>query len=153
MANQTLITGELIYEAKIQFIEEIDFGLSMADLTSGKLAIPPGGARFDQSFQGILLGPKVRGIVIGTDYLNVRADGLFQLHLHGRITTEEGDNISLVSEGVSGQDVGEAEAQLRSAVKLYTLSKSYHWLNHLQLWAIGSLDPAKGEALIKAYSV
>jgi hypothetical protein len=153
MAYQTLLTSELVYEAKIQFTNEIDFGLSMTDLTSGKSTIPPGGARFDQSFQGILHGPKVRGIISGTDYLNVRADGLFQLHLHGVITTEEGDNISLTSEGVSIQIDGEADVQIRSAVKLYTLSESYTWLNFLQLWAIGSLDPIQREAFIKAYSV
>lgn len=153
MAYQTLVTGELIYEAKIKFTEEIDYGVSMADLTSGKVSIPLAGARFDQTFQGILHGPKVRGEIIGTDYLTVRADGLFQLHLHGRITSEEGENISLASEGVSMQVEDELETQLRSAVKLYTLSESYLWLNRLQLWSIGSLDPSKGEAFIRAYSV
>jgi hypothetical protein len=153
MAYQPLADGELIYEAKILFTEEVDYGLSMADLTSGKVSIPLAGARFDQTFQGILHGPKVRGKITGMDYLTVRADGLFQLHLHGRITTEEGENISLASEGVSMQVEGEIETQLRSAVRLYTLSESYLWLNRLQLWSIGSLDPSKGEAFIRAFSV
>jgi hypothetical protein len=124
----------------------------MEALTSGKLAVPLGGARFDQTFQGVLQGPKLNGTIVGTDYLYVRADGRFQLHLHARITTEDGINISLSSEGVSIQFEGEKEAQIRSSVSLFTSSETYQWLNQLQLWAVGMLDPVKGEAFIRAFA-
>ncbi len=145
--------GELIYRAEIRFTGMVEYGVSMEALTSGQLEIPQAGARFDQTFQGVLQGPKVKGIIEGTDYLYVRPDWSFQLHLHGRIITEDGINITLSSEGISHQIEGKTETQIRSAVRLFTASEQYIWLNKLQLWAVGSLDTTKGEAVIRAYSV
>jgi hypothetical protein len=147
-----MIDGELIYEAKIRFTSVVDYGLSMPALTSGKSGIPLAGARFDQTFEGTLTGPRLRGRISGTDYLQVRADGLFQLHLHARVTTDDGTNISMSSEGVSLQIEGEPVTRLRAAVQLFTSSESYHWLNELRLWAVGTLDPASGEAVVRAYA-
>lgn len=153
MGHQTIIEGELIYEAEIQFTEVIEFGVSMEALSSGKDPLPSGGARFDQVFEGTLHGPKIRGKIYGTDYLYVRADGSFQLHLHARIATEDGANIAMSSVGVSIQIKGERETQLRGAVSLYSSFNAYEWLNKLQLWALGSLDPIEGKASIMAYAV
>jgi hypothetical protein len=146
------IACELIYEAEIHFTGTVDYGVTMEALSSRTVAVPLAGARFDQTFEGILHGPKLSGKISGTDYLNVRADGLFQLHLHARVTTEDGANISLSSEGVSIQIEGEKLTQLRSAVSLFTSSETYSWLNQLQLWAVGTFDPMKGEALVRAYA-
>lgn len=153
MDIETVTAGELIYEADIQFTGMVDFGLSMQALSSGKSALPLEGARFDQTFQGELHGPKLRGKISGTDYLYVRADGCFQLHLHARVTTEDGANIALSSEGVSLQIEGERETQLRAAVSLFTSFEAYTWLNKLQLWVLGSLDPVEGKAILKAYAL
>lgn len=153
MDIETITAGELIYEADIQFTGMVDFGLSMQALSSGKSALPLEGARFDQTFQGELHGPKLRGKISGTDYLYVRADGRFQLHLHARVTTEDGANIALSSEGVSLQIEGERETQLRAAVSLFTSFEAYTWLNKLQLWVLGSLDPVEGKAILKAYAL
>ena len=101
---------------------------------------------------GILRGPRLTGTISGIDYLTVRADGLFQLHLHARVTTEDGTDISMSSEGVSMQMEGERLAQLRAAVSLFTASETYAWLNQLRLWAMGTLDPVKGKALIRAFA-
>jgi hypothetical protein len=152
MTIHTLNSSELIYEASIQFTDTVDYGVSMEALTSGKSAVPLGGARFDQTFQGVLQGPKLSGTIVGTDYLYVRADGRFQLHLHARVATEDGINISLSSEGVSMQIEGEKETQIRSSVSLFSSSETYQWLNQLQLWAVGTLDPVKGEAFIRAFA-
>ena len=152
MEQLDLTASELVYEAEIHFTHMVDYGVGMEALSSGKMAIPLGGARFDQTFEGILHGPKLSGKMSGADYLYVRADGLFQLHLHARVTTEDGANISLSSEGVSIQIEGEKVAQLRSAVSLFTASETYSWLNQLRLWAVGRFDPMKGEALIRAYT-
>ena len=152
MEQPPTIIGELIYEAEIHFTGIVDYGVSMEALTSGRVAIPLAGTRFDQTFEGILHGPKLSGKISGTDYLYVRADGLFQLHLHARVTTEDGAKISMSSEGVSIQIEGEKLTQLRAAVSLFTSSDSYSWLNQLRLWAAGTLDPVKGEALIRAYA-
>jgi hypothetical protein len=143
---------EMIYEAEIHFTGMVDYGVRMEDLSSKKVAIPPAGARFDQTFEGSLNGPILSGKISGTDYLHVRADGLFQLHLHARVTTDDGANISMSSEGISVQIEGEELAQLRAAISLYTAADTYRWLNQQQLWAIGTLDPTRGEALVRAYA-
>lgn len=153
MDIEAITAGELIYEADIQFTGMVEFGVSMQALSSRKTALPLEGARFDQTFQGELHGPKLRGKISGTDYLYVRADGRFQLHLHARVTTEDGANIALSSEGVSLQIEGERETQLRAAVSLFTSFEAYTWLNKLQLWVLGSLDPVEGKAILKAYAL
>ena len=129
MKPQAFPDGELMYEADIRFTGVFDFGLRMEALTTGKASIPPEGARFDQTFEGELQGPRLRGTIVGTDYLYIRPDGLFQLHLHARITTEDGANIAMRSEGVSHQIEGEREAQLRSTVSLFSSSEEYQWVN------------------------
>jgi len=150
--NNTAISGKLIYEAQIQFTGEIDFGITMDEILSGQKAIPPAGARFDQSFQGTLSGPEIDGLIEGWDYLTVRPDWSFRLHLHGRITTRDGARISIASQGVSLQAEGSPEAQLRSAVSLATAAEEYQWLNQLQLWALGSMNPEKMTAVIRAFA-
>ncbi len=152
MEHFKMTANELIYETEIHFTGTVEYGVSMEALTSRRVAIPLAGARFDQTFEGILHGPKLRGKIAGTDYLTVRADGLFQLHLHARVTTEDGTIISMSSEGISMQIEGEKLAQIRTAVTLFTASESYDWLNQLRLWAVGTFDPMKGEALVRAYA-
>jgi hypothetical protein len=153
MKLKQLPDSELIYEADIQFTQMVEYGVSMEALTSGKVPIPLEGARFDQMFQGELNGPKLRGTIYGTDYLRVRADGLFQLHLHARVTTHDGANIAFSSEGVSLQVEGQKETQLRAAVRLSTSAETYRWVNKLQLWVSGTLDPIKGTARVRAYTI
>jgi Protein of unknown function (DUF3237) len=153
MDLEAITASELIYEADIQFTGMVEFGVSMEALSSGEAPLPLEGARFDQTFQGELHGPKLRGKISGTDHLYVRADGLFQLHLHARVTTNDGANIAFSSEGVSLQIEGEREAQLRAAVSLFTSYEAYAWLNKLQLWVLGSLDPVEGKAFVRAFAV
>lgn len=153
MHTRTITEGELIYAAQIQFTEMFDFGVSMEALTTGEQPIPPEGARFDQVFQGELLGPRLRGKMSGMDRLYVRADGSFQLDLHARLTTEDGARIAFTSNGVSLQIEGEREARLRAAVSLFTSYEAYRWLNKLQLWALGTMDPVKNQAFIQAYTL
>jgi hypothetical protein len=152
MEQPEIAAFELIYEAEVRFTGIVEYGVSMEALNLGKTAVPLGGARFDQTFEGTLHGPRLQGRICGTDYLTVRADGLFQLHLHAQVVTEDGVNVSMSSEGVSIHVEGERHTQLRAAVTLYTASEAYDWLNHLRLWAVGTLDPTTGEALIRAYA-
>jgi hypothetical protein len=152
MTLETITVGELIYEATIYFTNIVEYGVSMEALSSGKITIPSEGARFDYEFQGDVHGSKLRGKITGTDHLYVRADGLFQLHIHAQIRTDDGYNISFSSEGVSIQSEDSKETQLRAAVSLFSSVESYKWVNKLQVWAIGSLDPEKGQASVKAYA-
>jgi hypothetical protein len=152
MVQHEMTDNELIYEAEIHFTGTVEYGVSMDALSSRKVPIPLAGARFDQTFEGILRGPKLRGKISGTDYLYVRADGLFQLHLHAQVTADDGTKISMSSEGISIQTEGERVAQLRATVSLITASETHSWLNQLRLWAVGTFDPVRGEALIRAYA-
>ena len=151
VAHPVFLEAKTVYRANITFTGVVEYGLTMEDLTSGRKAIPLSGARFDQTFEGTLSGPVLQGTIVGTDYLMVRADGVFRLHLHGRITTADGVNISMASEGVSVQVPGESLAQLRSTVELFTNSEEYCWLNRRLLWAAGTLDAAAMVATVRAY--
>lgn len=152
MEHQTISVGELIYEAEIHFTNVLEYGVSMEAISSGNIAPPPEGARFDFTFQGVIRGPRLSGRISGTDYLYVRADGRFQLHIHAQITTDDGVDISFSSEGVTFQEEDVEETQLRAAITLFTSSPEYMWLNMLQVWALGTIDPEKGEVKVKAYA-
>ena len=152
LTGESLEHAELIYRADIQFIDEVDFGIPMQELISGQRPIPPMGARFDQTFKGELQGPRIHGSIEGTDYLRLRADGCFQLHLHARVTTQDGATIAMASEGVSLQGEGSL-GRLRSTVTLHSADERYGWVNGLQLWALGVMDPSQGRAILAAYSV
>jgi hypothetical protein len=89
----------------------------------------PDGARFDVPFEGTSSGPKLKGRVAGVDYLRIRADGRFELHIHAEITTDDGQKISL-----------------------FTSSKAYPWVNGLQVWGTGTVDLGEQVVRIKGHS-
>lgn len=153
MDNYNTNIGKLIYRAEIKYIDLVEYGISLESLSSGENPIPSAGARFDRSFQGILNGPVLKGLVDGTDFLYIRPDRTFHTHLHGRIITAEGIRIAVSSEGVSLHQNFSDEALLRSSVTLFTSSEPYLWLNRLQLWSVGSMDLAQGAASLRSYSV
>ena len=111
-----------------------------------------GGARFDVAFEGTSNGPKLKGKVTGVDYVRIRADGRFQLHIHAEITAEDGQKIALHANGVALQRQGSTIADLRENVTLFSSSKDYTWVNALQVWGIGTVDLAKQVIHLKAYA-
>src|SRR5438046_1292850 len=76
-------TATLLYEYTVNVTAVNEFGVGLADLALGQVPPPPEGARIDVSFEGAASGPRIAGHVKGTDYLCVRADGRFDLHIHG----------------------------------------------------------------------
>ena len=152
MKNYQTITRKFLYEAEITFINEVDFGITMDEILSGEKEIPGAGARFDQTFEGTLSGPVIAGTIIGIDYLTVRPDWSFRLHLHGQITTEDGARIAISSEGVSLQSEGSPKARLRSSVSFTTAADQFLWLNQIQAWALGTMNPEKRTAWIQAFT-
>jgi len=149
--ENALDSARLMYTATIRFTGEKSYGIEMAEIFSGSEPMPPAGARFDQTFEGELSGPEITGKLTGTDYLYLRPDGSLQLHLHGRIETPDGAAIALASTGVSLHDEGSPEARLRAAVSLFSNHAEYTWLNRVQLWAAGTMNPLEGTAVITAY--
>ena len=153
MKRLTLNTAELIFTADIKLTGIVEYGIGWELINAGDQLLPAAGARFDHTFQGILNGPRFNGSIHGVSYSNHRPDGRYESHLHGRITTVDKANISLWSEKVSLQPVRSRESLIRSIGSLFTLSRSYQWLNRLQVWAVGSLNKDLGEVKIRAYSV
>jgi hypothetical protein len=152
MSSTTITVGELLYEATVHFTKVTEYGVSLEAAVSGQVAPPPAGARFDVAFEGVARGPKLKGTVVGVDGLHMRADGRTQLHIHAEITTDDGAKIAFFADGVATPEPGTAVLQLRENVTLTTASPGYAWVNQLQVWAQGTVDPAKGEVNVKAYA-
>lgn len=142
----------MLYEYTVKLTRLTDYGVKPDDLMAGKAAPPPEGARFDAAFEGSSPGPILKGSVVGVDYMQVRADGRFQLHIHGEITTEDGEKIALFADGVASPREGSPIVDLRENVTLSTSSKAYSWVNNLQIWGVGTADLAEQVVNIKGYS-
>jgi hypothetical protein len=148
----TIEVGELLYEYTVKLAGITEYGVSLESLMAGTAAPPTEGARFDVAFEGASIGPKVKGKVTGMDYLHVRADGRFQLHIHAEITTDDGHKISLHADGVGLPSKGSPIVGLRENVTLFASSERYAWVNALQVWGVGTVDLAKQVVHIRGYS-
>lgn len=152
MSSSTITVGELLYDATVHFTKITEYGVSLEAVLSGQAAPPLAGVRFDVTVEGVARGPKLRGTIAGVDYLSMRADGRWQLHIHAEITTDDGQKIAFFADGVASPEPGTELIQLRENVTLTTASPAYAWVNLLQVWAKGTLDPIKGEVNVKAYA-
>jgi uncharacterized protein DUF3237 len=152
MTSSTIAVSELIYEVTVNLTKITEYGVSLEAIVSGQSAPPPEGARIDVAFDGTANGPKLKGSITGVDYLHIRADGRVQLHIHAEITTEDNEKIAFFGDGVALPEEGTGLLQLRENVTLTTSSPAYAWVNPLQIWAIGTVDPAKGQVSVKGYA-
>jgi len=148
----TVEVGDLLYEYTVKFTKIIEYGAALQPLLTGEAAPPPEGARFDVAFEGAVTGPKFKGSIAGVDYLQVRADGRFQLHIHAQITTDEADQIALFADGVVLKRKDGSIADLLENVTLFTSSRRYAWVNPLQVWATGTVDLAEQVVRVRGYS-
>jgi len=142
---------ETLYEARIDLTKVIEFGASMDALLSQQSAPPPEGARFDVAFDGAVTGARLAGTITGVDYIHVRAEGRFQLHIHGVIATNDGANISMFADGVATPGTQEHLHELRENVTLTTSSEVYSWVNPLQIWGSGTVDLQAMEVRVRTY--
>ena len=106
----TIEVGDLLYEYTVKLTGMTDFGVSLDALMAGDAAPPAEGAWFDIAFEGNATGPKLKGSLTGVDYLQIRADGRFQLHIHGVITAEDGERIAFFADGVATPRAGMSRA-------------------------------------------
>lgn len=148
----TVEVGDLLYEYTVKFTKIIEYGAALQPLLTGEAAPPPEGARFDVAFEGAVTGPKFKGSIAGVDYLQVRADGRFQLHIHAQITTDEADQVALFADGVVLKRKDGSIADLLENVTLFTSSRRYAWVNPLQVWATGTVDLAEQVVRVRGYS-
>jgi hypothetical protein len=144
--------GELLYEYTLKITGLTEYGTGLAELLSGKLAMPPEGARFDVYFAGQATGDKLKGTVRGVDYLRVRPDGRMELDIHAEISTEDGAKISLKADGICNPRKDSSISDLKENITLFSSYKKYTWMNTLQVWGIGTVDLATQIINVKGYA-
>lgn len=152
MAEVALPVAEHLYDETAHVTRITDYGVRYRDFIVGRVGLPPEGARFDIAFEGSIRGERLRGSIAGLDFAEVRADGRFQLDMHAEITTDDGEKIAYVADGIfmPPEDEG-GVAEARYSVRLTTASPRYTWLNKLEIWVRGSVDVNEGEISMKAY--
>ncbi|MEI9909161.1 MAG: DUF3237 family protein [Bacteroidota bacterium] len=144
--------GELLYECTLNPAGFTEYGTSIEEVMAGKVAMPPGGVRCDAYFEGPATGEKLKGMVKGVDYLRVRPDGRMELDVHAKITTEDGQKISLKADGVCIPRKDSRISDLRENITLFSSYKNYTWMNTLQVWGIGTIDLTTQIINLKVYS-
>jgi hypothetical protein len=146
------IPGELIYEYTPKVTETVEYGVSADAMFAGEPP-PPEGARLDLYLEGPVGGGKLNGTVRGVDYVNFRADGRAELHIHAQIVTESGKNVALQAGGVAVRQDGSSLLELREHVSLRSNHPELAWVNGLEIWARGVVDVASGQVHLRAFSV
>jgi hypothetical protein len=143
--------GELLYEYTLNITGLTEYGMNLGELMSGKVAIPPEGARFDVYVEGTATAGKLDGTIKGIDYIRLRPDGRMELDIHAEITTQDGQKISLKADGVCLPRKDSSISDLRENITLFSSYKEYTWINTLQLWGIGTVDLATQIVHVKGY--
>ena len=110
----------------------------------------PEGIRVNFPFAGDVSG-EISGKCEGVDYVLTRPDGAGVLHIHGVITTEEGDLISLEASGNGIPTREEGRYALKGAITFQTGSEKYAWLNTTLAVGKGYADINKKQLYIKAF--
>ena len=150
--HEAHMPGALIYEYQPQITQVIEYGASADAVLSGQ-APPAEGARFDFYLEGPVSGPKLHGTFRGVDYIYVRADGRAELHIHGEITTEDGQKVALEAGGVAIPQERSPVFQLREHVSLMSNHAELSWVNPLEIWARGVVDVSTRQVHLRAYAV
>ena len=130
--------GELLCEKKLKVTDMV--------------IIPvPEGTRVNAEVAGTVRGPKINGTTKSIDYALFRADGTALLHIHGVITTEEGDLIYYEASGFLTPTEQEGRYNAKEAVTFQTASEKYAWLNTTLAVAEGYADITTGELYFKQF--
>lgn len=144
------MNGEKIYEYHLDVTGVTDHGVSLPEVLSGSVQVPPQGIRIDVAFDGRAEG-RLSGRVRGVDYACMRADGRMDLDIRATIETDDGKRIALWADGVAIPRATEPVADLWENVRLGTAHEEYAWVNARQIWAAGTVNFATGKIHIAAY--
>jgi hypothetical protein len=145
--------GELVYEYTPQVIRIIEYGAPAEDVLMRTSPPPKEGARLDLYLEGPVIAGRLQGTVTAVDYLNMRADGRAELHIHGHITLEDGNTVALEAGGVAIPEGDSSVFQLREHVKLTSNHPALAWVNTTEVWARGTVDVSTGQVHLRAYAV
>ena len=102
------------------------------------------------SLEGSVDSPKLNGSWHGIDYVNIRADGRAELHIHGQFDLNDGGRVSMFADGVGTVDA-KGIVQVRENVTLKSNSPTLAWVNSIVVWGIGTVNLATGEVRVKGY--
>jgi hypothetical protein len=141
--------GEKLYEANLRIVNIVDFGLTLEEAQARGTA-PPEGARWDVHVSGTAEGI-LAGTVEAVDYVQMRADGRSELHIHGVVTTPDGARVSLAAVG-AGSSAEDGIVRLTEYVTLHAAAPQYAWVNPLPVRAEGTLNMATGELSVSGYA-
>jgi hypothetical protein len=147
----TLEVGELLYEAVVRLSSITAYGANLDAIVAGTERPPPEGARFDLAFGGEFTGPRLAGTLTGVDYINVRADGRFELDLRAHLQTRDGHSVALSGGGTAFPGLQPGTYELREHLCYRTAAPTHAWLNQVQAWARGTVDVAAGELCLRVY--
>lgn len=114
------------------------------------IGLVPEGMRINFPFTGDVSG-KISGKVEGVDYVLTRPDGVGRLHIHGVITTEEGDLISIEASGYGTPTEEEGRYAINGAVTFQTAAKNLTWLNKTLATGRGYADTNNKQLNIKVF--
>ena len=145
--------GELIYEYTPQVSRIVEYGASAEAVLMRTSPPPKEGARLDLYLEGPVIAGRLQGTVTGVDYLNMRADGRAELHIHGQITLKDGKKVALEAGGVAIPEGDSSIFQLREHVSLTSNEPALAWVNTTEVWAIGTVDVSTGQVHLRAYAV
>ena len=145
--------GELIYEYTPQVTRIVEYGAPAEAVLMRTSPAPKEGARLDLYLEGPVIAGRLQGTVTAVDYLNVRADGRAELHIHGYITLEDGKQVALEAGGVAIPEGDSSILELREHVRLTSNHPALAWVNTTEVWARGSVDVSTGQVHLCAYAV
>ena len=145
--------GALIYEYTPQVTQIIEYGASAEAVLMRTSPPPKEGARLDLYLEGPVIAGRLQGTITGIDYLNMRADGRAELHIHGHITLEDGKRVALEAGGVAVPEGDSSIFQLREHVNLTSNDPALAWVNATEVWARGTVDVSTGQVHLRAYAV
>ena len=112
----------------------------------------PEGTRVDAEFDGTLRGPKINGSAKGVDYVLFREDGTGILHVHGVVTTDEGELIYIEASGFVKPTDQEGYSDMKETVTCQTASKKYAWLNTKLVASEGYSNTRTGEVHLRYFA-
>lgn len=145
-------TQEILYTMDLTMTGLTGYGSDFNQIMDGEATVPAEGARFDVTFEGTIEGPKVKGTVVGVDYLSMRADGRTDLNIYLNITTEDGKSISAKVTGLASPRPDAKIIDIRENGTLFSSFEDYKWVNTLQVWATGTVNRETGKIELTAYA-
>lgn len=140
---------EILYEASLQITGSTAFGVELPDVLAG--TIPPQGARFDISFAGTVRG-QVDGHLVGTDFLEVRADGRIDLNLRGVLTLDDGRTVAFSGIGSGVVSPDGPRLDFDECVRFSSAHEDLAWMNARFFHGGGSADLGAGTISVMVYA-